>query len=46
MGVVKIKCYLSGMLELWLGFNDKVMFENIGRLIRGKVIEMEDVKFY
>ncbi|CAJ0645000.1 13815_t:CDS:2 [Entrophospora sp. SA101] len=42
-----MKCYLSGMPELRLGLNDKVMFENTGRSpSRGKAIEMEDVKFH
>ena len=31
LGAVKLKCYLSGMPELRLGLNDKVMFENTGR---------------
>jgi AP-1 complex subunit mu len=31
LGAVKIKCYLSGMPELRLGLNDKVMFESTGR---------------
>lgn len=31
LGAVKMKCYLSGMPELRLGLNDKVMFENTGR---------------
>jgi AP-1 complex subunit mu len=30
-GAVKMRCYLSGMPELRLGLNDKVMFENTGR---------------
>ncbi|KAI9458504.1 Mu homology domain-containing protein [Boletus coccyginus] len=46
LGAVKMKCYLSGMPELRLGLNDKVMFENTGRTSRGKAIEMEDVKFH
>ncbi|KAJ7050508.1 clathrin adaptor mu subunit [Mycena amicta] len=46
LGAVKMKCYLSGMPELRLGLNDKVMFENTGRTARGKAIEMEDVKFH
>ncbi|KAG8702794.1 AP-1 complex subunit mu-1 [Ceratobasidium sp. 423] len=46
LGAVKMKCYLSGMPELRLGLNDKVMFENTGRTSRGKSIEMEDVKFH
>lgn len=41
-----MKCYLSGMPELRLGLNDKVMFETTGRAARGKSIEMEDVKFH
>src|ERR1700734_1950095 len=31
LGAIKIKCYLSGMPELRLGLNDKVMFETTGR---------------
>jgi AP-1 complex subunit mu len=46
LGAVKLKCYLSGMPELRLGLNDKVMFETTGRATRGKAIEMEDVKFH
>ncbi|KAK7911234.1 Adaptor complexes medium subunit family protein [Apiospora marii] len=46
LGAIKMKCYLSGMPELRLGLNDKVMFETTGRTTRGKAIEMEDVKFH
>jgi len=46
LGAIKMKCYLSGMPELRLGLNDKVMFESTGRSSRGKAIEMEDVKFH
>ena len=46
LGAVKMKCYLSGMPELRLGLNDKVMFESTGRTSRGKAVEMEDVKFH
>jgi len=46
LGAVKLKCYLSGMPELRLGLNDKVMFESTGRATRGKAVEMEDVKFH
>lgn len=46
LGAIKMKCYLSGMPELRLGLNDKVMFESTGRTTRGKAIEMEDVKFH
>ncbi|KAI8052514.1 Mu homology domain-containing protein [Syncephalis plumigaleata] len=47
LGAVKMKCYLSGMPELRLGLNDKVLFESSGRATgKGKAIEMEDVKFH
>ncbi|KAG9770177.1 putative AP-1 adaptor complex subunit MU, partial [Aureobasidium melanogenum] len=46
LGAIKMKCYLSGMPELRLGLNDKVMFETTGRTTRGKAVEMEDVKFH
>ncbi|KAL2917367.1 AP-1 adaptor complex mu subunit Apm1 [Polyrhizophydium stewartii] len=45
LGAIKMKCYLSGMPDVRLGLNDKVMFENTGRA-KGKAIEMEDVKFH
>ena len=42
-----MRCYLSGMPELRLGLNDKVMFEATGRGSNStKAIEMEDVKFH
>ena len=31
LGAIKMKCYLSGMPELRLGLNDKVMLETTGR---------------
>ncbi|KAI9223744.1 putative clathrin assembly protein AP47 [Blastocladiella britannica] len=46
LGAVKMRCYLSGMPELKLGLNDKVMFDASGRTPRGKAIEMDDVKFH
>lgn len=55
LGAVQMKCYLSGMPELRLGLNDKVIFDHqsntTGQTIGdgaegGKVIEMEDVKFH
>ena len=33
LGALKVRCYLSGMPELKLGLNDKVMFELTGRSI-------------
>ena len=45
VGAVKMKVQLSGMPELRLGLNDKVLFENTGRT-RAKAVELEDVKFH
>lgn len=46
LGTVRMKSFLSGMPELKLGLNDKRLFEMTGRTSRGKLIEMEDVKFH
>eukprot|EP00161_Ancyromonas_sigmoides_P009368 TRINITY_DN2325_c0_g1_i1.p2 TRINITY_DN2325_c0_g1~~TRINITY_DN2325_c0_g1_i1.p2 ORF type:complete len:433 (-),score=220.36 TRINITY_DN2325_c0_g1_i1:21-1319(-) len=50
VGAIKLRCYLSGMPELKLGLNDRILFENAGRSTGGaggaKAIEMEDVKFH
>ncbi|KAI9104482.1 Mu homology domain-containing protein [Phlyctochytrium arcticum] len=47
LGAVKMKSYLSGMPEVRLGLNDKVLFESTGRTAgKGKAVEMEDVKFH
>lgn len=47
VGTLKMRCYLSGMPELKLGLNDKILFEHLGRpTSRGRAIEMEDVKFH
>ena len=48
-GAVKMKSFLSGMPELKLGLNDKVMFEATGRNQQargGKSVELEDIKFH
>ncbi|KAL8290504.1 hypothetical protein RQP46_002762 [Phenoliferia psychrophenolica] len=45
-GAIKMRCFLSGMPELRLGLNDKVMLETSGKSTRKKVVEMEDVKFH
>ena len=31
VGTVKMRCYLTGMPELRLGLNDKILFESTGR---------------
>lgn len=45
-GRVHMRSYLSGMPELKLGLNDKNLFEMQNRTSRGKLIEMEDIKFH
>jgi len=47
-GAVKMKSFLSGMPELKLGLNDKIMFEATGRnnQAKGKSVELEDIKFH
>ena len=49
LGAVKMKSFLSGMPELKLGLNDKLLLEQNGRnggTGKGKAVEMEDVKFH
>lgn len=48
LGALKMRSYLSGMPELKLGLNDKLLFEQTGRsgASKGKAVEMEDIKFH
>ena len=46
LGRVHMRSFLSGMPELKLGLNDKVLFDLQNRTTRGKLIEMEDIKFH
>lgn len=52
LGCLKMRSYLSGMPELKLGLNDKLLFEATGRrtggrgVSKGKAVEMEDIKFH
>merc|ERR1719197_1694434 len=47
IGALKMKSFLSGMPELKLGLNDKLLFEATGRpAAKGKAVEMEDIKFH
>ncbi|XP_032060892.1 AP-1 complex subunit mu-2 isoform X1 [Aythya fuligula] len=50
VGTIKLKVFLSGMPELRLGLNDRVLFELTGRECRrggkNKSVELEDVKFH
>ncbi len=42
-----MKSFLSGMPELKLGLNDKLLFESTGRSAgKGKSVELEDIKFH
>jgi len=45
VGAIKMRVYLSGMPELRLGLNDKVLFETTGRG-KSKSVELEDVEFH
>eukprot|EP01041_Mallomonas_annulata_P012490 gene12490-26293_t len=47
VGAIQMKSFLSGMPELKLGLNDKLMFEATGRsTTRIKAVELEDIKFH
>jgi AP-1 complex subunit mu len=47
IGAIQMKSFLSGMPELKLGLNDKLMFEATGRsTTRVKAVELEDIKFH
>ena len=47
LGAVKMRSYLSGMPELKLGLNDKVMFQSSGRKSsKSKSVDLEDIKFH
>lgn len=47
-GAVKMRVFLTGMPELRLGLNDKIMFEssNRGGSASKKAVELEDIKFH
>lgn len=45
-GALKMKSFLSGMPELKLGLNDKLLMEARGRGGSAKSVEMEDVRFH
>jgi AP-1 complex subunit mu len=46
LGSLKMKSFLSGMPELKLGLNDKVLLESRGLATKGKAVEMEDIRFH
>jgi AP-1 complex subunit mu len=43
-GVLRMRCFLSGMPTLKLGLNDKVLFESLGKKRKG--VDLDDVKFH
>mmetsp|Transcript_22538 Transcript_22538/g.27582 ORF Transcript_22538/g.27582 Transcript_22538/m.27582 type:complete len:425 (+) Transcript_22538:189-1463(+) len=47
LGAIKMRSFLSGMPELKLGLNDKLLFKATGKQFsKGKAVEMEDIKFH
>ncbi|KAL8493311.1 hypothetical protein ACS0TY_024504 [Phlomoides rotata] len=46
VGALKMRTYLSGMLECKLGLNDRVLLEAQGRSTKGKAIDLDDIKFH
>jgi len=47
-GSLKMKAYLSGMPELKLGLNDKVLFEalNKSESVKRRAVDLDDIKFH
>eukprot|EP00735_Rhodelphis_limneticus_P001517 TRINITY_DN12149_c0_g1::TRINITY_DN12149_c0_g1_i1::g.26594::m.26594 TRINITY_DN12149_c0_g1::TRINITY_DN12149_c0_g1_i1::g.26594 ORF type:complete len:443 (-),score=80.61,sp/Q9BXS5/AP1M1_HUMAN/71.80/0.0,Adap_comp_sub/PF00928.16/1.8e-92,Clat_adaptor_s/PF01217.15/3.5e-09 TRINITY_DN12149_c0_g1_i1:564-1832(-) len=45
VGALKMRSYLSGMPELKLGLNDKLLLESTGRP-KVRTVEMDDIKFH
>ena len=48
VGAVQMRTFLSGMPELKLGLNDKVMFDMTGRNANSRVraVELDDIRFH
>ena len=46
LGQLRMRSFLSGMPELKLGLNDKVLMESHGRGGRGKSVDLEDIRFH
>lgn len=47
IGALKMKVQLTGMPELKLGLNDRVLFEGTGKkATKGKTVDLEDIKFH
>ena len=46
LGILKMKTFLTGMPELKLGLNDKLMLDASSGKPTGRAVEMEDIKFH
>jgi AP-1 complex subunit mu len=46
LGSIKMKCFLSGMPNVTLGLNDKVLFDLKGKSAFNKTVEMDDLRFH
>jgi hypothetical protein len=48
LGSLRMKSFLSGMPELKLGLNDKVLMDSSGRAdpTKGKSVDLEDIRFH
>jgi AP-1 complex subunit mu len=46
VGCLKMKVHLSGMPEVKLGLNDKLLFEAMGKRAKGKTVDLDDIKFH
>lgn len=45
-GAVEMRTYLTGMPDLKLGLNERAMLAAAGKAVRGKAVDLEDVKFH
>lgn len=46
VGQLRMRSFLSGMPELKLGLNDKVLMESHGRNSKSKSVDLEDIRFH
>lgn len=46
IGTLKMKSFLSGMPELKLGLNDRLLFQSRNPNVASKTVEMDDIRFH
>ena len=46
IGNLRMRSFLSGMPELKLGLNDKILMDAHGRANKGKAVDLEDIRFH